>query len=271
MNVYGHVLNAAKKKNKQTKNYMNIYEKKFATIYDLLFGEQTQDLEFYKYFIEKQNGPALEVGSGTGRLLIPYLQSGLQVEGVEPNKDMSDICLTKANSINVKPVIYQQFLEELKLTKKYNTIYMPLYAFQHITKRSAAIKALKNSYDHLETNGQILISIFIPWNDPTGTYEQIWRIRNLYDSDGQQILLSESVSYDKFEQVQTKQLKYEIFKDNKLVESYLNTIEFRCYSIYELTIMLEQAGFKDIEIFGDYTHAEANASTDTFIFSGIKK
>lgn len=249
---------------------MKLKSYKIANLYDLLFGEQTQDLEFYKYFIEKQKGPALEIGSGSGRLLIPYLQAGLNVEGIEPDPDMQNICLDNAKNLNLKPIIYQLNLQELKLTKKFKTIYMPLYVFQNINNKQSAIESLKKCHEHLEINGQILISIFIPWNDPTGTYEETWRIRKSNISQNQKIILSESVHYDKFEQIQTKHLKYEVFNENRLVESYFEIIKFTCYSIFELTLILEQAGFKNIEVFGDYIQDAANGSSEAFIFHAKK-
>ena len=39
-------------------------------------------------FLEKHPGPALEIGSGSGRLMFPLVQMGLDVEGLELSPDM---------------------------------------------------------------------------------------------------------------------------------------------------------------------------------------
>ena len=39
-------------------------------------------------FLKKFPGPALEVGSGSGRLMFPLLQMGFEIEGLELSADM---------------------------------------------------------------------------------------------------------------------------------------------------------------------------------------
>lgn len=245
--------------------------KNLAQCYDLLFSSNLQDLAFYQSFIE-QKQPALEIGSGTGRLLIEYLKRGLNVDGIEPDQQMLDLCEQKCEALNLQIHVYMQNLQQMSLDKKYQTIYMPLYVFQNIVDRKDVIYGLKVAYEHLENNGQILISIFIPWNDPTGTWENSWRLReSFFDKKQNEIInLSESVSFDKFEQIQTKQLKYEFFKNGLLAQTYLTVLKFRHYSRYEMSMMLELSGFKNIEIFGDYYLQEASANTSSFVFKASK-
>lgn len=249
---------------------MELYSGKIAYFYDLFFEHIKEDEYFYEYFIKQNDGPALEIGSGTGRLLIPYLKSGLKVSGVEPSAQMIEICNQKAEKINLHPTIYKQFLETLDIEEKYKTIYMPLFVFQNIIKRDDAISALNKVFKYLSPQGQVIISTYFPWNDPTGTYDLTWRINAMREIEGGVTILSESISYDKFEQIQTKYFKFESYKDHKLNESFIVPTHLRFYSRFELTLMLENAGFKDIHVYGDYTFAQANAHSNTLIFVAKK-
>ncbi len=240
-------------------SYSNI----FAEFYDQLFSDNLSDLEFYKFFIKKNNSLALEIGSGTGRLLLKLLESGLNVEGVEPSKEMLDICLKKAKKFNLKPVIYQQSIENLKIEKKYKTIYMPLFVFQHLDKDDVQ-KSLKNCYMHLEENGEILISIFMTENYEN---EDFWTL-NTASKDGK-ILLYEMINFDKINQIQIKKLKLEICK-NKKTETYFSEIQFKIYTINEIKNLLEKNGFKDIEIFSDYSLEKNNIYSDILAFKAKK-
>lgn len=241
-----------------------------AQLYDKFFGENLSDLEFFKYCIDKNDGVALEIGSGTGRLLLELAKAGLSVEGIEPNQDMINLCLEKAKLFNLSPVIYKQKLQNLNLQKKYKTIYLPLYVFQQIIEPEEINLSLKNLYDHLDAGGQILISIFLPWNDPTGTWEQTWRVRQSIFEDDSTFILSESVQYNKFTQIQSKILKYEFFKQNCLKDTLLLNLNYKTYSIGELTLMLKQNGFKNIQVFGDYTFQVADSNTEAFVFKAEK-
>lgn len=249
---------------------MELYSGKIASFYDLFFEHIQSDEYFYEYFIKQNNGPALEIGSGTGRLLIPYLRSGLDVTGVEPSEHMIEICNQKCEKINLHATIYQQYLEKLEIDQKYKTIYMPLFVFQNIIKREDAVKALEKVYKHLLPEGQIIISTYFPWNDPTGTYEMTWRINAIRETQDARVILSESILLDKFEQIQTKYFKFESYKNNKLEETFIIPTYLRYYSRYELTMMLENANFKDIEIYGDYTFAQADSNSSTLVFVAKK-
>ena len=56
---------------------------------------------------EENLGPALEIGCGTGRLTIPYLEAGLDVEGLDSSGQMLEICRTKAAARGLLPVLHQ--------------------------------------------------------------------------------------------------------------------------------------------------------------------
>src|SRR5437870_4195341 len=108
-----------------------VYEGITVELYDLWFEQGPfQDQAFYEYHIKQQGGKALEIGSGTGRLLLPYLRNGLDVEGVEPSAEMVSLCSEKAEAWDLNPVVYQQFMQRLNVTASYRTIFVPLCTFQ---------------------------------------------------------------------------------------------------------------------------------------------
>jgi len=202
------------------------------------------------------------------------LQEGFKVEGIEPSKDMLEICQQKAEKFNLKANIYPQEIQNLNLSKKYKTIYMPLYVFQHIVNRQDAFTALKKIYEHLQENGQLLISIFMP-----NSFQDIdeWQLRAQNLQKNEKLILYETTRFDKLEQIQTKNLKFEIYKKHQpdiqalsKDETHFCEIKFRIYSRYELQMMLEQTGFKNIKIFGDYTFEQANKDSNDFIFVAKK-
>src|ERR1700687_356150 len=77
-----------------------------AEAYDLWFGDEPfVDQRFYQRKILEAGGPALEIACGTGRLLIPYLRDGLDVEGLDASAEMLDICRRKAAQLSLTPVL----------------------------------------------------------------------------------------------------------------------------------------------------------------------
>ena len=70
------------------------YRGMMAQAWDLLRGDYAAwpDRPFYREVIAKHGEPALDVGCGTGRLLLDYLVAGIDVDGVDNSPEMLAIC-----------------------------------------------------------------------------------------------------------------------------------------------------------------------------------
>ena len=55
-----------------------------ARFYDLDHADFDADLDFWRNLAKIVDGPVLEIGSGTGRVLFPLARSGVEVVEVEP-------------------------------------------------------------------------------------------------------------------------------------------------------------------------------------------
>ena len=74
-----------------------------ASTWDLLAGDTSNVPEkfFFRNLIQKYGQPALDVGCGTGRLLLDYLQAGLDVDGVDVSPEMLAVCRQKVQKLAV--------------------------------------------------------------------------------------------------------------------------------------------------------------------------
>ncbi len=259
-------------KQKTEQNCPHAYKGITAQLYDLWFdvNKPFEDLLFYQKHIRKNGGIALEIASGTGRLLLPYLRDGLSIEGLEPSDDMNNICYQKAEVFGVKPIIHPQVMERMKISTSYRTIYIPLFSFQLLVNRTEAFEALRRFYLHLEKDGQLLISLFIPEVYPSVLQGGAWKIRRKTKrpDDGARVIVSESTVHSQFEQVQNKWFRYEIFDDqDQVIKTFIKTMGIRWYYPYEFALMLEKIGFSDVSIYGDYSDKPATDKSEILIFS----
>ena len=249
------------------------YDDITAELYDLWFGNEVyEDYAFYKQHINQMGGAALEIGSGTGRLLVPLLQEGLNVNGIEPSIPMNSACFKKASVANLEPIIFQQYMEKLNISESYKTIFVPLCLFQMVVERDIAFEVLRRFYLHMERGGRLLISLFVPGGKRLQNYNGMWRVRQTVTrpSDNATIIFSESTTCDLFEQQEVRCLKYEICKQDDDVVTYIKTTRLRWYHKYEFMMMLEKIGFQDIFICGDYTNKPASCKSEILVYSALR-
>lgn len=67
-------------------------------------------------FIERDGQPALDVACGTGRLLVPYLRAGLDVDGCDVSPDMIALCREKAEREGLSTTLFVEAMHELDPT-----------------------------------------------------------------------------------------------------------------------------------------------------------
>jgi SAM-dependent methyltransferase len=149
------------------------YRGLIASSWDLLRGDTTHwgDRRRYRELIERYGQPALDVGCGTGRLLLDYLRAGIDIDGVDNSPEMLARCREKAGRLGLHPVLYQQSMEALALPRRYRTILVPSSSFQLVTDSDAAAAAMRRFLVHLEPGGALAMSFMPLWQagDPLET------------------------------------------------------------------------------------------------------
>src|SRR4030095_9736370 len=67
------------------------------------FNTSGPEIAYFQRFIEENGEPALDAVCGTGRLLVPYLQAGLDVDGSDISPDMLAHCRGRAEREGFSP------------------------------------------------------------------------------------------------------------------------------------------------------------------------
>jgi SAM-dependent methyltransferase len=227
-----------------------------AETWDASGGDEPQwDHDFFRQVIENNPGPALDIGCGTGRLLVRYLDYGLDVDGLELSADMLAICRQKAEAKGFQPTLYQQNMVTMDLPKRYRTIYIPCGTFMLVLDYEQTKQTMRRFYDHLEPGGilaQSLLDPFGPESDlKIGEWVPAWKI----DLKDGRILTVDfyTDSIDRIEQVYRGKRHYKLFRDGEMLQEQILEDTYRWYSANEIRLLLELTGFVDIDIRGNET------------------
>jgi ubiquinone/menaquinone biosynthesis C-methylase UbiE len=138
-----------------------------AEFWDLFRGDTStwKDRFFYLDVVKKYGGPVLDVGCGTGRILLDFMQLGFDIVGIDNSPEMLARLHQKADKLNLHPTVYQQEMIELSLPRKYQTILVPSSTFQLLLDASMPPIAMNRFYEHLLPGGVLAMPFMTLWKD----------------------------------------------------------------------------------------------------------
>lgn len=200
------------------------------------------DIEYYTKELMNVEGSILEAGVGTGRLLIPLLEAGLSVDGVDNSLDMLELCKLNLHKWGLSSNLTNQDLVELNLDKKYDAIIMPTGSFCLIEK-TKALHVLQLFYDHLSDKGRIIVDIEMPsYFKPYTTSSSHVKI-----SDTKWIHLNtENKDMDWLNQKTTSKNTYQLIEKGVVISDEQAKFVLYWYGMIEFEMFLKEANFKDI-------------------------
>lgn len=227
------------------------------------------DIEYYLERLGNINGRLLEAGVGSGRFLIPLLEQGNTVDGIDYSKEMLDSCKKRCEKRGLNPNLYEGDLRVFSFPDKYEAIVMPTGSFCLIENRLDSIKVLTNFKNHLAPKGRIIIDLFMPYDFKVG--EIVTDSFSLLNGEGI-TLESKSIEMDWIKQTTKTYLKYEKWKDGKLIDTELQEFGLRWYGIEEFKMLLESIGFTDITISAGYVYGKYPSNANGMItFEAVLK
>jgi len=234
---------------------------------------EPEELAYFGAAIRRFGDPVLDLGCGTGRILLALLADGFDVDGADISADMIALAQAQAAKRGFHPTLTVQPMHQLDLARTYRTIYIE-GAFGLGGRRDYDRETLKRAYRHLEPGGALLITHHnLPYDDD----EQGWAIwlpghrggipgewpaegNRRTAADGDEIeTLSRLGELDPLEQRLTYQMRARLWHVGQIVKEEEYSLRISLYFVQELRLMLDEAGFRDVAVEAGYTGRPATA------------
>ncbi|MEP6752590.1 MAG: class I SAM-dependent methyltransferase [Candidatus Dormiibacterota bacterium] len=242
---------------------------------------EPEELAYFRAAIRKFGEPALDLGCGAGRILIPILAGGFDVDGSDVSADM----VAEARALAVKnghsPGLTVEPMHELDLPRRYRTIYM-CGAFGIGSRRDQDLEALRRAYRHLEPEGALLIANhWFPYGEADEKRWSRWLPGHRADlprewptegerrttSDGDEIeMFFRMGDLNPLQQLTRLQMRARLWHEGQIVKEEAHDLHENLYFAQEILLMLDDAGFKDVVIEGGYTGQPATPDDGMVVF-----
>jgi SAM-dependent methyltransferase len=249
----------------------DIYYGLVVDVYELFHPEgNIADAAFYTELINERSGRVLELMCGSGRVLLPLLRQGVIIDGTDSSCEMLARCKSNALTEGLNPELYEQYVHELDLPHHYSTIVLAYSSFALLADRSEAIESLRRVHAHLDDGGQFLLDMAIPWVQ-AGFISGAWQLsRQGVLPDGRQVEVSRAATVEYLNQIETIHVRYNVYEHGRLVDTLLTPMKMRFYGMHELILLLEKAGFSNIQTFGNFQQLEAQEGDRIITFRCFK-
>lgn len=207
-----------------------------------------EEVEFYQNILNKAVGPSLYAMCGSGRLLIPLLSAGYNIEGVDYSPYMLECCRNSLDSKGLKALLYQQSIQEMVLERIYECIFIIGGSFQLIYPREAAVKTLYAAKKHLIEGGRLYIDTFIPWEFLYENAHEETFTNEIRDKDKTSLKIETHTIANKQEQLFKSYNTYSRLKEGRVIQSEKEVMPVLWYYHYETILLLESVGFKNAKV-----------------------
>jgi ubiquinone/menaquinone biosynthesis C-methylase UbiE len=251
------------------------YRDLLAKSWDFLRGDTSDfpDRQFFQDMVDKSGEPILDVGCGTGRLLLEYLVNGSEVDGMDVSPEMLAICQQKASEQSLQVNLYNQAMESMALPRHYQTIIVPSMSFQLMPDLADAENALDGFFRHLLPGGTLVLSIWHSKRKGKAEWGDWWLVHEREGYEGNKgIKRWERSMHDPSTQIRHSENRYELLENGKIVytELHRRSPELRNYSLSQVTSMLEKAGYVEVRAVSEYTNDPATDEDGTFCLFGVR-
>ena len=138
-----------------------------AEVYDAIPSHRNRtDVSFYRRLAAGSSGSVLELGSGTGRVLIPIARAGKRVYGLEESEHMLARCRKK---LDLKPrdvtdnvELVRGRFQSFDLREQFGLIICPFNSFLHLLSVESQVSCLARVNRHLVPGGRFAFDVFDP-------------------------------------------------------------------------------------------------------------
>jgi len=231
-----------------------------ARFYDAENAAMTDDLDLYSELAAETGDPVLDVGCGSGRVMLRLAQEGVRVVGV----DFSEVMLARGRrKLDTMPDLrpLATFVKGDVLTTDlpgpFQFIIVPYNTLMHFSDQAQQLAALRRFQTLLDNDGLLILDLpnaaeaFTTQDDNAVSFERIFN-----EPESGHLVMQQS--YSTLTRV-SQQLHitwiYDEIMDDGAVHRTLAPLLLRYIFPGEMDLLLAAAGLRRVDVYGDYFRA----------------
>lgn len=243
-----------------------------AKYYDGAYVKDLSDANFYLDLAKETGGPVLEVGCGTGRVLLPTARAGIEIHGLDNSQPMLDLLREKSAresaEVQKRITLHSGDMRDFHLGRTFALVTIPFRPMQHMFTLADQVSALKSAAAHVAKGGILAFDVFFPkferlalrmgeeqleteWSPTSDTV-----IRRYYRKD----------ALDKINQSLSLTFTFQTYRDERLIREESEAIKMSYYTYPHLRALFLIADLEPIAEYGSFAKTPLDNSAEEMIF-----
>jgi len=232
-----------------------------ADLYDYVVPYHNRpDAAFFVEVAEESGGSVLEVGCGTGRVLIPTARAGIEIVGLDLSPHMLEICrerlLQEPEEVRARVRLVEADMRDFKLAEAFRLVTTPFRPFQHLTTVDDQLSCLGSIHRHLVKGGRLILDVFNPslgslTRDDIG--QEVGDEPEFTTPDGRRVIRRHKIiSRDLYNQINYVELIYYVTHPDGREERLVHSFPMRYLFRFEAEHLLVRCGFEVEQVYADF-------------------
>jgi SAM-dependent methyltransferase len=218
------------------------------------------DVAFFVDAARAAGSPVLEIGCGTGRVLIPTARAGIEIVGLDLSPGMLSVCrkrlLDEPEGVRSLVHLVRADMRDFELDDTFNLVTIPFRPFQHLLTVDDQLSCLAGIHRALADGGRLILDMFNPSldaivNQPIG--QEMAEEPEFTMSDGRRVVRKHrTVEHDRFTQVSRFELIHYVTHPDGRQERLVHAFRLRMVYRYEAEHLLARSGFEVEQLYAGY-------------------
>lgn len=233
------------------------YGDRIADVYDERYAELPfgGDLGTSVAFLRElaREGPALELGIGTGRVALPLREAGVDVHGIDASRPMVDRLRAKAGASDISVTIGD--FRDFELPDRYSLIYVVFNTFFGLLTQDDQVLCFRAVSRHLTDDGAFVMEAFVP---DVARFDRGQRVSaTRVEADELELEVSKHDGL-----AQRTESSHLVIRDDQV---RLFPVKLRYAFVSELDLMARLAGMRLRERWADWDRSELSSTSPKHI------
>lgn len=248
--------------------YRDLYAALIARNYDASYAvsrDPSGDARFYRELAHETGSPVLELGCGTGRVLLPIARDGIACVGLDQSLEMLDVLRAKSPPPNLRLELAEMQSFDFG-AERFALVTCPFRAFQHLLEVDMQLAVLERVRRHLRPGGVFAFDVFDPKPEGLTRDADPPHLAISFENDGHKVERWDTVRRDRSSQVLTVEFEY---RGGPPELQGTAGVKMRWFHRFELEHLLARAGFTQLTLYRSFAREPWSAGGETIVLARL--